>query len=238
MAKKRVKREYSFADSARMKPQSILWMMFIFFCGLGIELFSPTALSFVARWKIERRVESCVEEIENLRDIRTIHKIISQYGLQLRKRKTSKDVVIEEFTIPLFVLESWSDEDYFLEISITGDSLVKRAVWNRHSYPVEMDLFSEPSKTLRNSINRRTFFSILTYLGIYQMAVVFILVVTPRIVSPKKRKFFGKNTVGEVILIILLIIVFLALLISALMLLYLGSVSLHLLPDQIAFLSS
>lgn len=220
-----------------IKIHSLLLFIFILFSGLGIVLFLPTITSFMAYKKIEKSLDNCIQQLEKTKEISKVHKLIFECGLDLRQRHVKQGMIVEEFSLPLYFVDSQSDEDFFLRISFNNDSIIgKIAVWHFHSNSKEMKAFSNKSRNQRKNLKNRHFGKIFFLFCSYIVSCFFLFIIAPRLLSFVRSKPLSKQIIVSIIVSFLIIISMLGLIVSIIVLMHTRWHSLILLPKQISFL--
>lgn len=215
----------------------LLWSSFILCIGLGLEFLLPTLYSYLLYRRIDLRVENCLQEIKNSKEIARVHKIISGCGLTLQKKETRGNSTVETLGLPLYFLDSESDEGFYLVISYSSDFLDIESAWNIHGESRETDVFSRQAKALRQGIRGRQFYNVLFFFVIYCIACLFLFILIPRMlhVTRQKRSIWYRISMYVGIFLLLLLAVF-GLVIGAIVLVYTADISLINLPKQVSFL--
>lgn len=218
-------------------PRVLLWLVFILCVGLGLEFFLPTLFSYFLYKRINLRLESCLQEIKNAKEIDRVHTIISGYGLTLQEKETKGNDTLETFDLPMYFLDSESGEGFYFVISYTGDFLDIEPVWNIHGESIKTDAFSKGAKALRQGMRGRQFYNVLFFLIVYIIAGFFLFILIPRIsqLTRQKRSIVYRISIPIGISLLFLLAI-LGLVIGVIVLLYTADISLINLPDQISFL--
>lgn len=155
--------------------------LFVLLAGIGAEIYSPTALSFIAYHKIEQKLEHCWQSVRQASDIVTIHKKITGYGLAMHRERVTPSGVREEYRLPLNILDTFSDEGFYFDVIQSRDSVYVESAWKIQSRK-SLPLFSESSKQMRRSTRKRQFgFSLVVFL-LYVASVAFVCIIGPKII--------------------------------------------------------
>jgi hypothetical protein len=180
----------------RLKLFNIGLLLLLFFSGLGFELFYPTLISFISYKAAEKRFDDFIQRLEEIDDRIEFHNLVAEYGLNRKK----VDEISEEFLLPLYFIDSESDEEFSLIVAFSGSKIIeKRATWNIYYEKEKMDVFSNEAKRKRAVTRNGQIGKVIACLIIYVLLSVFLFIGIPRILSFAR----GRGLLSKIFLCIL-----------------------------------